>query len=106
MTRCNTGGVWNMAARFENAVIHLCGDSETDFQRYTPTAVGQHFRLGSQIVRVPLRPVPADGWSVSNASFDLSRVRRVEVLVAPETANGITFTNRFLTDAGLVGFEP
>lgn len=102
----NTGGVWNTAARFENAVIHLCGDAETDFQRYTPTAASQRFRLGSQIVRVPLRPVAADGWSASNAAFDLSRVRRIEVLVAPETANGITFTNRFRTDAGLVGFEP
>ncbi|MDP3151974.1 MAG: putative metal-binding motif-containing protein [Archangium sp.] len=101
-------GVWTMTARFDNAVIHLCGDAETDFQRYTPTAVSQRFTTGPQIVRVPLRPVPADGWSVSNAAFDLSRVRRIEVLVAPEKTDGgvITFTNRFLTDAGLVGFEP
>jgi hypothetical protein len=102
----NVGGVWDMAGRFENAVIHLCGDTDTTFQRYTPTAVGQHFRLGSQTLRVPLRPLAADGWSASNATFDLSRVRRIEVLLAPEVSAGITFTNRFLTDAGLVGFEP
>jgi hypothetical protein len=101
----NVGGVWNEAGRFENAVIHLCGDDETTFQRYTPTVTAQQFRTGNQTVRVPLRPTAADGWTASNANFNLARVRRIEVLVAPEVAPGITFTNRFLTDAGIVGFE-
>jgi hypothetical protein len=101
----NTGGVWDQAGRFDNAVIHLCGETETSFQRYTPTAAGQRFRSGSQVLRVPLRPQAADGWAASNGSFDLTKVRRVEVLVAPEVAANITFTNRFITDAGIVGFE-
>ena len=98
--------LWEMPGRFENAVIQLCGDSDTVFRRYTPTTAGQHFKVGSQVLRVPLRPVAADGWSASNASFDLTHVRRIEVLMSPETTVGITFTNRFLTDAGIVGFEP
>lgn len=102
----NSGAVWDTTSRFENAIIHLCGDSDTDFQRYTPTTTPQHFKLGSQTLRVPLRPVTTDGWSASNAAFDLSRVRRIEVLLAPEISTGITFTNRFLTDAGIIGFEP
>ncbi len=101
------GGVWDAPGRFENAIIQLCGDSETDYQRYTPTTAAQHFRLGPQTIRVPLRPVTADGWSkAGSAGFTLSHVRRIEVLVSPETGAGITFTNRFLTDAGLIGFEP
>lgn len=103
----NTGAVWDTAARFENAVIQLCGDSDADYQRYTPTALAKHFKLGAQTLRVPLRPAVADGWSAAgSANFDLSHVRRIEVLVSPETSTGITFTNRFLTDAGLIGFEP
>lgn len=98
------GAVWN-TTRFENAVIHLCGDTDTVFQRYTPTAAAQQLQLLGQTLRVPLRPASGSGWSASNPTFDLSRVRRVEVLVSPG-APGITFTNRFLTDAGLVGFEP
>ncbi len=96
--------IWS-PGRFENAVIHLCGETDAVFQRYTPTIPAQHFKTSSQILTVPLRPVTADGWSASNAAFDLSHVRRIEVLLAPETSPGITFTNRFLTDAGLIGFE-
>lgn len=107
----STNGVWTTPGRFENPIIHLCGDAETDFQRYTPTLASQRMRSSAftpafGLVRVPLRPVAADGWSASNAGFDLSHVRRIEVLVSPETTAGITFTNRFLTDAGLIGFEP
>ena len=102
----NAGAVWDTAGRFENAVVLLCGDTDTDFRRYTPTTVAQHFKLGAQTLRVPLRPIAADGWTASSAPFDLSKVRRIEVLLAPETSVGITFTNRFLTDAGIVGFEP
>ena len=98
-------GVWNMAGRFDNAIVQLCGEDDAVFQRYTPTVAAQRFKTLTQTLRVPLRPVTADGWSTSNPTFDLSRVWRIEVLLAPETANGITFTNRFLTDAGLIGFE-
>ena len=98
-------GLWNMPGRFENAIIQLCGADDTSFQRYTPTAPAQRFTTSAQTLRVPLRPVTADGWSASNPAFDFSRVRRIEVLLAPETAPNVTFTNRFLTDAGLIGFE-
>lgn len=101
----NLGAVWDTPGRFENAVIHLCGDTDTAFQRYTPATPAQHFKVSAQTVRVPLRPVADDGWAASNPSFDLSRVRRIEVLLAPATAGNTTFTNRFLTDAGIVGFE-
>ena len=98
----NAGGVWDTFSRFPNAVVHLCGDTDQNFQRYTPSAA--RFALGANTLRVPL--AGGSGWSTSNASFDLTHVRRIEVLLAPEVSAGVTFTNRFLTDAGLIGFEP
>ncbi len=98
----NAGAVWDTFSRFPNAVVHLCGDTDQNFQRYTPSMA--RFALGPNTLRVPL--AGGSGWSTSNPSFDLSHVRRVEVLLAPEVSAGVTFTNRFLTDAGLIGFEP
>ena len=95
------GPVWDFA-RFPNAVVHLCGDLDTSFQRSTPTMA--RFAVGTNTLRVPLRG--GSGWSTINQNFDLSHVRRIEVLLAPEVAAGVTFTNRFLTDAGIIGFEP
>ena len=97
--------IWNNVSRFETAVIQLCGDTDAVFQRYTPTIAARNFKISFQVLTVPLRPLAADGWSASNPAFNFSRVRRIEVLLAPDTLGGITFTNRFATDAGLVGFE-
>ena len=103
----NTGVVWAQTTRFDNAVIHLCGKNEGDYLRLTPTAASQRFVIGPQTLQVPLA-AGAAGWSQTrSATFKISEVRSIEMLVAPEEtmANTLTFTNRFLTDAGVVGFQ-
>lgn len=95
-------------------VIQLCSEDEQVLQRYTPTQASQQFGTGGITLVVPLRPQAGDAWSSATlgSGFSLSRVVRLEVIVSPVSvfpdggaANGVTFTNRLETDAGVVGFE-
>jgi len=56
------------------------------------------------VISVPL--AGGAGWAIDgSAGFDVKKVRRVEILAAPEDTASVTFTNRFVTDAGTVGFQ-
>lgn len=101
-----TFGVWNQPGRESNPIVQLCGDTDAVFRRYEATATGPRLvNDGTTVFRIPLKPTAGSGWTATNPGFDFSRVRRLEILVTPETATNVTFTNRFPTDAGLVGFE-
>lgn len=91
------GSGWD-STRLANPIVQLCGDDDAIYQRYTPDSA--RLTSGALTLVVPLRP--AAGWTVTGAGFDLSHVRRIEVLAVPQA--NTTFTNRFRTDAGW--FDP
>ncbi len=102
--------IWNTPGRFENPIVQLCGDDDTLFQRYTPSAATQHLAATGiiptpRVLLVPLRPLAGDGWTATNGGLNLAHVRRIEILASPTPVAGVTFTNRFDTDAGVVGFQ-
>lgn len=101
--------IWDNPGRFVSPVVQLCGDDDVMFQRYTPTvAQSTLFRSSAtpRVITIPLRPTAADGWTATtNGGFDLTRVRRIEILAAPEPVSSVTFTNRFVTGSGVIGFQ-
>lgn len=102
-----TGNTW-AAGLVADPIVQLCGDDEVTLRRYTATA--DQFGPTRVTVQVPLRPQLGDSWTATTQGmFDLARVRRIELIVAPEAAGAertsVTFTNRLDTDAGVIGFE-
>lgn len=100
----NVTSAWDDPTRPVNPIVQLCGE-DGGVQRYLPTAANNKLAMGTQRVQVPLRPGPGGGWSASNPGFDLSRVRQLQLILSPRVMTAVTFTNRFATDAGIVGFQ-
>lgn len=101
-------GVWNQPGRDANPIVQLCGDTAAAARRYVPAVGGPglvNSAVTQQVFRIPLRPTAGSGWTANNPGFDFTRVKRLEVIVTPETTLNVTFTNRFITDGGIVGFE-
>ena len=100
----SSAGGWDTPGRFINPIIQLCGETESSFRRYTPNATLFSVGTATKVISVPL--AGGAGWAIDgSASFDVKKVRRVEILAAPEDTASVTFTNRFVTDAGTVGFQ-
>lgn len=100
-------GFWGDGARFANVVVTLCGDRDTSYRRFTPTAAATRVTgaATAATVTVPLAGATT-GWSVTSAGgFSLATVRRVEVMLSPppDANDWVTFTLRFSPDAGFVG---
>jgi hypothetical protein len=102
-----SSGTWG-SGRFPNAVVALCGPNNETL-RYVPSGsalVAPSATFFS--VDVPLRPASGAPWMVTgNLQTTLPRISRVEVWMSPQPPDAgiVTFSNRFLTDAGVPGFR-
>ncbi|MGV3625100.1 MAG: putative metal-binding motif-containing protein [Archangium sp.] len=113
-----SAGLWNEPNRAPSVVVYLCGENNAMARRYVPEG-GQ--RLMARYSGAPLMPVPNvlevplqnpmlgvdGGWTASSTStFDMRAVHRIELHATPEDDVDITFTNRFSSGEGGLGFFP
>ncbi len=96
-------------AHFPGPVVTLCGATDTDYLRFSPTPSNLLAQGGRVRQAIPLVG-PSPGWvREASAGFDLRHVRRVEVTVSPfPVPNGGLFEIKTFTiviDQG-TGFLP
>jgi len=115
-----TGGYFGPPSRYRMPVVFLCGeDGSTQFTRYVHKAIGNDLEadyVGSGILQYSEKTldtvIPVGGstdgggdWLIGRGSgFDISRVKRLEVVVWPQApaANVSTYTLTVSPQAGFV----